>query len=490
MSKLRDVINNLRIIDEKSYKKLITVYKEDEVIEVIEEILSDFKVFDENVQKKFNWYVEHINKLDVNIEDESVESNVRNSDYYAENFGGSSKKNGLDGVNFFLKELGEYSLLTTEEEQEYARIICEGRIREDNTSSLYLLKSVFDIELFGTNEVRILDFNTIFRVMYNCDKDTRKKILREVRVTVNSTDSESSNLQKYESNKYKILNNFVDKDKFNKAIDGFYYHKGMDITEEELMSQLDMIKKYRNAYNTIINSNLRLVVSVAKRYVIKNNSLELIDLISEGSTGLIKAAEKFDVSKGYRFSTYATWWIRQGITRAIADQGRVIRIPVHMHEVINKVSKARSYLNVELGRDPSDEELAIELNMTVDRIRDALSVADAIVSLDAKVGKDGDSDSDSKLSDFIASDDKSIEDQVAVQDLNRIILEILGTLSEREADVIRMRYGLDDGRVKTLEEVGKFYGVTRERIRQIEAKALRKMRNPSRSKKLVDFNIV
>ena len=264
-------------------------------------------------------------------------------------------------------------------------------------------------------------------------------------------------------------------------LDGASEEEKAEIKEEIKTLQRD-VDKGADAKKRLAEANLRLVVSIAKRYV--GRGMLFLDLIQEGNLGLIKAVEKFDYKKGYKFSTYATWWIRQAITRAIADQARTIRIPVHMVETINKLIRVSRQLLQELGREPSPEEIAKEMSMPVERVREILKISQEPVSLETPIGEE----EDSHLGDFIKDDNVPVPaDAAAFTLLKEQLEEVLGTLTEREQKVLTLRFGLEDGRARTLEEVGKEFNVTRERIRQIEAKALRKLRNPSRSRKLKDY---
>ena len=356
-----------------------------------------------------------------------------------------------DPVKNYLKQIGQIPLLSAEQEVELSRRIHAG------AEAAHILQA--DRQKYGAPEY--IKKNSA-RFSFEEDENSRS-YTEDLDDDGNEKSSEDAEEKAAEEEAMEAVENGP-------------------LTEEKRQELLKTRRDGLNARRSLSEANLRLVVSIAKKHV--GHNLAFLDLIQEGNIGLIKAAEKFDCDRGFRFSTYATWWIRQAITRAIADQARTIRIPVHMVETINKVKKVSSQLLHENGHEPSAEEIAERLDMPVDKVREIMRVAQEPVSLETPIGEE----EDSHLGDFIPDEEAPVPAEAASQTLlKEQLADVLKTLTPREEKVLRLRFGLEDGRPRTLEEVGKEFNVTRERIRQIEAKALRKLRHPSRSKKLRDF---
>ncbi len=373
-----------------------------------------------------------------------------------------------DPVRMYLKEIGRVPLLTAEEEIHLATsmeagVRAERRIKADKYIKVYQRNPDKILTVGKLSKKLGVDNSVVAATMLR--NDAIVKALKEQHgITDNPEDYDSKAHRQYNADLEELEIPLV------------------TVTEEE-MKQLKLdIEDGSEAQKRLAEANLRLVVSIAKRYV--GRGMLFLDLIQEGNLGLIKAVEKFDYTKGYKFSTYATWWIRQAITRAIADQARTIRIPVHMVETINKLIRVSRQLLQQLGREPTPEEIAKDMEITVDRVREIMKIAQEPVSLETPIGEE----EDSHLGDFIEDHDAPAPAEAAsYMLLKEQLTDVLSTLTEREKKVLELRFGIKDGRARTLEEVGQSFGVTRERIRQIEAKALRKLRHPSRSKKLKDF---
>ena len=356
-----------------------------------------------------------------------------------------------DPVKNYLKQIGQIPLLSAEQEVELSRRIHAG------AEAAHILQA--DRQKYGAPEY--IKKNSA-RFSFEEDENSRS-YTEDLDDDGNEKSSEDAEEKAAEEEAMEAVENGP-------------------LTEEKRQELLKTRRDGLNARRSLCEANLRLVVSIAKRYV--GRGMLFLDLIQEGNLGLIKAVEKFDYTKGFKFSTYATWWIRQAITRAIADQARTIRIPVHMVETINKVIRVSRQLLQELGHDPSPNEIAAEMNMPVEKVREILKIAQEPVSLETPIGEE----EDSHLGDFIPDEGASEPSEAASFTLlKEQLMDVLSTLTPREEKVLKLRFGIEDGRTRTLEEVGKEFNVTRERIRQIEAKALRKLRHPSRSKKLKDF---
>ncbi len=384
-----------------------------------------------------------------------------------------------DPVRMYLKEIGKVGLLTPEEEIDLAMKMREGFDAQDKLEALEKFRRGEPIMKRRHRYIDDIDFECAIRGDDDeeDDEDT-DDLIDSIAEEMESDDDHDSEVDEVDGDIYAP----VRRQRIEIERDTELEAELAQLTEEDEKILREKVKVGDKAKKKLAEANLRLVVSIAKRYV--GRGMLFLDLIQEGNLGLIKAVEKFDYTKGYKFSTYATWWIRQAITRAIADQARTIRIPVHMVETINKVIRVSRQLLQELGHDPQPEEIAEEMGMPVDKVREIMKIAQEPVSLETPI----DEEEDSHLGSVIPDEDASEPAEAAsFMLLKEQIVDVLSTLTPREEKVLKLRFGIEDGRTRTLEEVGKEFRVTRERIRQIEAKALRKLRHPSRSKKLKDF---
>lgn len=387
-------------------------------------------------------------------------------------FGSDTNDELLDDIVEYLDNAGVEITRDSEEVPSEEELMTEI-VDDDFEAFVEDLETDDELDELATavdSEIKVSDFEDIVSSGYSAD-DPVKMYLHDIgQIDLLTITQESEFARMYQES-------LMCQEKINS-----YKKQGKQIPEEEMKELQKKIADGEEARKILIESNLRLVVSIAKRYL--GRGLLLLDLIQEGNMGLMKAVNKFDPTKGFKFSTYATWWIRQAITRAIADQARTIRIPVHMVETINKLKKVTRRLAQEYSRKPTEEELAMEMNVSISKLREIIKIAQEPLSLETPIGKE----EDSRLGDFIEDKEADAPIKTVASDLLREDLaEVLCTLSPRERDVLRLRFGMDDGRQRTLEEVGQLFGVTRERIRQIEAKALRKLRHPNRSKRLREY---
>ncbi|MDY6783952.1 MAG: RNA polymerase sigma factor RpoD [Cyanobacteriota bacterium] len=406
-----------------------------------------------------------------------------------------------DSIRVYLQEIGRIRLLRADEEIELARKIADllqlERVREEiDADPGKELKKVWAKEVWKRETWENLIVQVELRI------EARKQLTAQLKGTATPEDIEgelqnaipdvdptfSRLLERLRSQLAAQIQRQPTDAELSRSLKKSYAKLEPVLEEEWDNRPSEKVRAFsrrlyigQRAKDKMVQSNLRLVVSIAKKYM--NRGLSFQDLIQEGSLGLIRAAEKFDHEKGYKFSTYATWWIRQAITRAIADQSRTIRLPVHLYETISRIKKTTKILSQEMGRKPTEEEIAERMEMTIEKLRFIAKSAQLPISLETPIGKE----EDSRLGDFIEADGETPEDRVSKNLLREDLENVLDTLSPRERDVLRLRYGLDDGRMKTLEEIGQIFNVTRERIRQIEAKALRKLRHPNRNSILKEY---
>ena len=466
---IKKYIDGKNVIGDSEYKEMVKLFGKEAVDEYFNTILDEIDLTSTAVQDKYIGY-----RNAVSDEDESESFDQDAIERYLDTIG-TGRKSNVDILKLYLMEAGLNPLLSVDEEKKQATIICDGKVKENGSSNLYLLKEIKDEKYFGKETVRIIDFPTVFNTISKVESvEDKKKLLKLVRRAINAS-NETGNIRKYEDKKYDELDKMVSENDFS-SISG-----GRDISSDQLQKQLVFVREYRNAVKTMINSNLRLVINISKKYV--GRGLDLNDLIEEGNMGLMKAVEKYDVTRGFKFSTYATWWIRQAVTRAIADNGKVIRVPVHMIERVNKIERIRRELTAKLNKEPSISDIAKEANMLESQVEEAINYTSNVVSLDTPIGDE----EDSTLADFLVDEKSETSSDAFRTALRSDMGSILETLSDREKEVIMLRYGWNDGKTRTLEEVGKIFGVTRERVRQIEAKALRKLRNPKRSNRVADY---